>query len=80
MSLTLQCGLPVPIRSHAWRPGQRDDCWLQPGSASPLPVQRRGLRRAQARFCQASGVLLCACGRLHGLSPRHPPPWLCWHR
>src|SRR5262249_52409421 len=25
-------------------------------------------------------VLLCACGCLHGPSPRHPPSWLCWHR
>jgi hypothetical protein len=38
------------------------DFWLKPTHALPLPLQQRGLRRAQALFCHGStsrGVRLC---------------------
>jgi hypothetical protein len=31
------------------------DVELKPPHASPLPLQRHGLRRAKARFCQQEG-------------------------
>jgi hypothetical protein len=38
------------------RRGRDEDDWLKPEHASPLPLQRRGLRRAKALYCQ-----ICRC-------------------
>jgi hypothetical protein len=45
------------------KPALAPDVWLKPSHASPLPLQRRGLRRAKALFCQ--------WGRLQPPAVRH---------
>src|SRR5260221_9210806 len=64
--LLARCTCPVGY-SHT---GARDrqsgrDFWLKPTSASPLPLQRRGLRRAKALSCQRPAV----AGKLYHRRP-----------
>jgi hypothetical protein len=40
------------ILAQAGKTGNGRDFWLKPEHTSPLPLKRRGVRRAKARFCQ----------------------------
>ena len=45
------------LLAHERETGKRD-FGLEPRQASPLPLKRRGLRRAKDRFCHATEILL----------------------
>src|SRR5258708_10627341 len=52
MRMSSRCVSMTPGESMSGVMASGRDFWLKPGHASPLPLQRRGVRRAKALFCQ----------------------------
>src|SRR5262249_9671436 len=51
-------------------PTPSPSCWLKPAHASPLPLQRRGVRRAKAPDCQGATWLDVRFEAIPGLAQR----------